>query len=183
MNALVSHPDVMKWVLWSWRSKMDFLGPLFDTIYNGPIDITITNSTITIFKDCVLDVSLCPPTVQTLYNDLRANKEKYFELVEQNHIFRNFKCSRCYLNARLEEKTDRIGWVVWAIWWFIKSQPGHFFAVKDIITVSLRSMDNKDKDKTCSDPLPMPPLIKTRPKNILSIYTHIQQTIYYACLY
>lgn len=183
MNALVAHPDVLRWFLWAWRADSDFtktLSSLFDVIINRPIDITITNSTISIFKDVPMRISACPPIVQNIYNDLKCNQNKYFKTNERNHVFRNFKCSDCILNHSLELYTDRIGWLLWTIWWMIKFQPARFFLMKDLISVSLFRF--RRKPQTCKNILPLPPWIRKRPKDIKSIYTRLQKPIYYECL-
>lgn len=150
-------------------------------MYNEPIEITITNSTITIFKNYPICVSPCPPILEKIYNELRNNKEKYFKSVKENNIFRNFECSKCYLNKALNEKIDRVGWILWSIWWIIKFQPAHFFLIKDILSVALFSVKHKKRNKTPLDPLPLPPWIKKRPKNIQTIYNNLQKPIYHAC--
>ena len=185
MNALIAHPDILRWFLWQWRSKntwIDTNTSLLDTILNKPIDITITNSTLTIFENVILDISSCPLIVKKLYIELNQNKHKYFNSIVQNNIFRNYKYSKCKINNILEQKIDRLGWITWTVWWIIKSQPRHFFIIKDMLMVGLASLDNKDKFFHTNELLPLPPWINNRPQNIRSIYNRLNQSIYYECL-
>ena len=70
MNALVSHPDIIRWILWSWKNESKWYRSvynLFDMILNKPIDICITNSTLTIFENEPIDISSCPTIVKKIY--------------------------------------------------------------------------------------------------------------------
>lgn len=184
MNALVSHPDIIRWVLWSWKFESnwyDSVYNLFDMILNKKIYITITNSTISIFENEPIDIMSCPNIVKTLYIELKKDKDKYFDSIIVNNVFRNFEYSKCILNKLLEKKIDRIGWITWSIWWFIKSQPTKFFLMKDIIIVPLINVENTYSNQ-CDEFLPNPPWIKKRPKTIKSIYIALRSSIYYECL-
>jgi len=185
MNALVSHPDVMRWFIWSWKSKSNWFSTsvsLFDTMANTKIDIQITKSTISIFENVHMDILNCPQIVIELYNELLENKDKYFQTIDVNNIFKNFKYSNSILNQPLEHSIDRIGWINWSIWWIIKSHPGKFFLVKDIITISIFNVKHKKKLRLCYDEIPSPPWVKKKVNNIESIYTNLIQSIYNECL-
>ena len=184
MNALVSHPDIIRWILWSWKNESKWYRSvynLFDMILNKPIDICITNSTLTIFENEPIDISSCPTIVKNIYFELKTKKEIYFDSINTNNVFRNFNYNKCKLNVILEQKIDRLGWITWCIWWFLKSQPTRFFLMKDIITTPLINIKRKHKSY-CTECLPLPPWIKKRPNDIKTIYTSLQQTIYYECL-
>lgn len=187
MNALVSHPDVLRWFLWAWKPKTSAraacytpLTSIFELMLHAPVDICITNTTITIFKGCPLNISNSPRVVQDLFKELSENKKKYFDNIDNNYIFRNITCSVCVLNNSLEQKIDRIGWVTWAIYWIIKFQPTKFFTMKDIISISLRHVSDKKISKT-NDKLPIAPWIDSTPDTIMGIYEKLQHTIYYEC--
>lgn len=183
MNALVSHPDIIRWFLWSWEYDSNWnrtIYNLFNTMLHGKIDITITNSTLTIFEGVVMDIRTCPDIVKTIYKDLSSNKETYFKSIHDNSVFRNFKYQQCIFNHHLEKNIDRLGWITWSIWWLIKFQPGRFFIMKDILSVPLKRLE--DSTHVYKNTIPMPPWIKKTPNNIRSIYTTLQRTIYYECL-
>ncbi len=187
MNALVAQPDVLRWFLWAWnpetRARAACYTPLtsiFEIMLHTPVDICITNTTITIFKGCPLNISNSPRVVQDLFKELSENKKKYFDNIDNNYIFRNITCSECVLNNSLEQKIDRIGWVTWAIYWIIKFQPTKFFTMKDIISISLRHVSDKKISKT-NDKLPIAPWIDSTPDTIMGIYEKLQHTIYYEC--
>lgn len=187
MNALVSHPDVLRWFLWAWKPKTTpraacytSLTNIFEIMLHTPVDICITNTTITIFKGWPLNISNSPRVVIDLFKELSENKKKYFDNIDNNYIFRNITCSECILNKTLEKKIDRIGWVTWSIYWIIKFQPTKFFMMKDIISISLRYVSDKKISKT-NDKLPMAPWINSTPDTIMGIYEKLQLTIYYEC--
>lgn len=184
MNALVSHPDIIRWVIWSWKSDTTWYKSvynLFDMILNEKIDICITNSTLTIFENNPIDVTYCPNIVKKLYMELKSNKDKYFNSITVNNVFRNFNYSQYRLNHILETKLDRLGWITWLIYWFIKFEPTKFFLMKDIIAVPLKNLSYTEKYK-CTERLPTPPWIKEFPNDIKTIYTVFQTTIYDECL-
>jgi hypothetical protein len=184
MNALVGHPDVMRWFLWSWRStskkpSSDMMRELFHTIMYAPIDVSITNTTMSIFKDVYADITKCPPVISTYFQKLSRDNKTYFDEIEHNYIFKNIKCTRFKLNKQLDDSIDRLGWVCWAIWWFLQHQPTKFFVMKDLILVGLSDIGNY---KCCvCDPLPLPPWIKERPASIRTIYRALLTSIYYEC--
>lgn len=185
MNALVAHPDIIRWIIWSWKPKPntkwnDALSGLFDMMINTPIDVTITNTTITIFHEYELDINKSPPIVRGLFVELTMKKHEYFETVENNPIFRNIKCSRCILNTHLCSSMDRAGWVCWAIYWILKFQPGRFFTMKDMLIVSLRPMVNNNCPASNS-PLPPPPWIEENTRSIQTIYDRLSTSIYAEC--
>lgn len=184
MNALVSHPDILRWTLWSWKYDSNWylsVYNLFDMILNTPIDICITNSTITIFEGFPIDITSCPGVVKKIYMELKTNKNTHFHSVVVNNVFRNFNYSKFKLNTILETKIDRLGWITWSIWWFLKFQQGRFFLMKDIISVPLLNIKTEQKH-TCVEHLPTPPWITERPNDIETIYTTLQNTIYYECI-
>ncbi len=189
MNALVAHPDVLRWFLWAWKPKTNTrnscytsLTDIFEIMLYTPIDISISNNTITIFKGYSLNINNSPPIVIKLFTEMSKNKNKYFSTIDNNPIFRNITCSDCILNKTLENKIDRIGWVTWSIYWILKFQPSRFFTMKDIITISLRNVSNKKISKT-NDKLPRAPWIDndSPPKTITGIYEQLQHSIYYEC--
>jgi hypothetical protein len=187
MNALVSHPDVLRWFLWAWKPKPNAraacytpLTSIFEIMLHTPVDVCITNNTITIFKGCPLNISNSPRVVIDLFKELSENKKKYFDNIDNNYIFRNITCSECILNKSLEKSIDRIGWVTWSIYWIIKFQPTKFFTMKDIISISLRHVSDKKISKT-NDKLPIAPWIDSTPDTIMGIYEKLQHTIYYEC--
>lgn len=185
MNVLVAHPDVLRWFLWSWKPASNTkwntsLTNIFNMMLSTPLDVTITNTSITIFKGYSMDVNTSPPIVKAIFNELTMNKDTYFTSVENNAIFRNILCSQCILNKQLERCIDRIGWATWTIYWIIKLERGRFFVIKDAILVSLR-------DVVCKNPIPegdfMPkaPWIKDRPRTVKGIYDRLKQPIYHEC--
>lgn len=185
MNVLVAHPDVLRWFLWSWKPVSNTkwntsLTKIFNMMLNNPIRITITNTSITIFQDYSMDVNTSPPIVKALFNELTLHKNRYFNKVENNPIFRNILCSDCILDKQLERSIDRIGWATWTIYWIIKLQGGRFFVIKDTLLVALR-------DVVCDNPIPegdfMPkaPWIKERPRTVQGIYDRLNQPIYHEC--
>ena len=141
---------------------------MFQMMLSYEIDITITNSTVSIFKDYHMDLSQSPPIIQALFTEMTYNKNKYFEKIENNYVFRNITCSKCKMNLLLNDNIDRYGWITWSIYWIIKSQPTKFFLMKDIISLSL----NKLKDIKISpsrNKIP-PPWVKKYDTSIESIY-------------
>lgn len=183
--ALVSHPDVMRWFLWSWNpcagaNLYESIKNMFEIIISTEIDITITNSTISIFKDYHMDISQSPPIIQALFTEMTYQKNKYFEKIENNYVFRNITCSKCKMNTLLNDSIDRCGWVTWAIYWILKSQPSKFFLMKDILSLSLIKI--KDiKISTSKNTIPLPPWVEKYHTTIESIYKRLNQTIYYEC--
>ncbi len=185
MNALVADPDIIRWIIWSWKPKPntrwnEALTGLFEMMVNSPIDITITNTTITIFRGYELDVNASPPIVRGLFHDLTMRKHEYFETVENNAIFRNIKCSRSILNSHLDESIDRAGWVCWSIYWMIKFQPGRFFTMKDMLIVALRPIIAIECQESNS-PLPKAPWIENQTRSIQTIYDRLSSAIYVEC--
>ena len=185
MNVLVAHPDVLRWFLWSWKpvssTKWNIsLTDIFKMMLNTPINVTITNTSMTIFEGYVMDVNTSPPIVKAMFNELTMKKHTYFNKVENNAIFRNILCSQCILDNQLERSIDRIGWVTWTIYWIIKLEAGRFFIIKDALLVALR-------DVVCDKPIPegdfMPkaPWIKERPRTVQGIYDRLNQPIYHEC--
>ena len=185
MNALVADPDIIRWIIWSWKPKPntrwnEALTGLFEMMVMTPIDVTITNTTITIFRGYELDVHASPPIVRGLFHDLTMRKHDYFETVENNPIFRNIKCSRSILNAHLSASIDRAGWVAWTVYWMIKFQPGRFFMMKDMLIVSLRPLIEVECPKSNS-PLPTAPWIENKTRSIQTIYDRLSHAIYVEC--
>jgi hypothetical protein len=185
MNVLVAHPDVLRWFLWSWKPVSSTkwntsLTNIFNMMLTTPIDVTITNTTITIFEGYTMDVNTSPPIVKALFNELTLCKDTYFKKIENNAIFRNIICSGCLLNKQLERSIDRIGWATWSIYWIIKLESGRFFIIKDALMVALRDVD-------CNRPVPegdfMPkaPWIEDRPRTVKGIYDRLKQPIYHEC--
>lgn len=183
--ALISHPDVMRWFLWHWNPSVgaklyDSLTNMFEMMLSSEIDITITNSTISIFKDYHMDISQSPPIIKALFTEMTYKKNKYFEKIENNYVFRNITCSKCKMNLLLNDSIDRYGWLTWSIYWLIKSQPTKFFLMKDIISLSLIKI--KDiKISTSINTIPLPPWVQKHHTTIESIYNRLNQTIYYEC--
>ena len=184
MNGLISDPDVIRWFIWSWRS--DTRTTNWETMYkllycmaHTPIDITITNDTLSIFKGISIKISTSPPTVKNYFNELYKNQTKYFDKIVNNHVFRNIECSEFKLNKVLEKIIDRAGWITWTIYWMIKFQPSRFFVIKDILQVSLLQIPIVQFHT--NDPLPTPPWTNTVHGNIQTIYDELTQSIYYAC--
>ena len=185
MNVLVAHPDVLRWFLWSWKPVSSTkwnasLTNIFNMMLTTPLDVTITNTSITIFRGYAMDVNTSPPIVKAIFNELTMNKDTYFMSVENNAIFRNILCSKCILNKQLERSIDRIGWATWAIYWIIKLERGRFFIIKDALMIALRDVD-------CQRPIPegdfMPkaPWIEDRPRTVKGIYDRLKQPIYHEC--
>ena len=186
MNALVAHPDVMRWFIWAWNpasklSKYQGVTELFRTILCSPINITITNNTISIFEGLDMDMARSPSIVRGLFSELTMKKSEYFELIENNPIFRNIRCSKCVLNHHLENNIDRLGWLSWGLYWILKSQPSKFFITKDIMLLSLRPL-LQTKVRNSNDPLPLSPWIKQEHMSIQGIYDRMNHSIYYECL-
>lgn len=185
MNALVAHPDVLRWFIWAWNppsgmERYSAVTELFKTMISVPIDITITNSTISIFKGLDMDVSRSPTIVKALFGELTMKKNEYFEEVKNNPIFRNIRCSKCKLNFHLEQSIDRVGWVTWAIYWIIKSQPAKIFITKDILHLALRPLEHTDI-KISNDKLPIAPWMRERTNSIQGIYERLNKSIYNEC--
>lgn len=186
MNALIAHPDVLRWFWWTWNppansNLYDGISEGFNIILNMPIDITITNNTITIFKDYPMDVNKSPEIVKALFTELTFKKNSYFEDINNNPVFRNITCSKCRLNEHLELKIDRLGWITWSIYWIIKSQPSKFFVMKDVIKISLQKIQTTKQYDMTDDKLPKAPWIKKRPNSIRGIYDSFNKSIYYEC--
>lgn len=186
IQALVSHPDVMRWFLWSWNPSAkanlyDSVKNMFEMMLSHEIDITISNTTISIFKDYNMDISQSPPIVKALFTELTYNKTKYFEHIDNNYVFRNITCSKCKMNVFLSEDIDRYGWLTWSIYWLLKSQPGKFFLMKDIISISLLML-KEEKYPTCREnKIPLPPWVDKYYSTVESIYNRLNQSIYYEC--
>ena len=87
----------------------------------------------------------------------------------------------------LNKNIDRPGWISWSCWWLLCSYFNKWFIIKDILTVSLRSLINIPHTPSLSF-LPNPPWIDLEKikynDNIFScIYKRMQQDIYYECVY
>lgn len=184
MNGLISDPDVIRWFIWSWRSdtrhtSWETMSKLLHCMAHTPLDITITNDTLSIFKGTPVKILTSPPTVKKYFTELQSNKSKYFHQIVHNHVFRNIECSKFKLNHVLENMIDRAGWITWTIYWMIKFQPSRFFVMKDILQVSLLHIPPVQFHTTES--LPSPPWTRTKHANIQTIYKELTQSIYYAC--
>ncbi len=184
MKALVSHPDIIRWFMWNWKTNdkethRASLVRLLEVVCFSKIDISITNTTITIFRDNPIPIYGAPKIITQLFDILTQYKDLFFNSVITNHIFRNISCTQFKNNKTLERTIDRLGWVSWIIWWSIQLEPSKFFIIKDIFLVALFVSKNYHGLKESK--LPKPPWIKTIPKDIRSIYTQLNNSIYDEC--
>jgi len=184
MNGLIAHPDVIRWFIWSWQpdsraATIETLASMIKCIATAPIEITVTNNDMTIFKGTRMNITTCPPIVKTYFDDLLHKKEAYFDSCVVNHIFKNISYTQFRYDTNLQENIDRVGWITWTIYWLIKFQPAKFFILKDILLVSLNGVGNVHfKSRNV---IPDAPWITSRPNNIQSIYDAFDKSIYYAC--
>ena len=184
MNGLIADPDVIRWFIWSWRSSTqntswETMFKLLNCMAHTPVDIIITNDTLSIFRGIHVKISTSPPSVKKYFTELHRNKAKHFHKIVHNTVFRNIECSKFKLNKVLGQMIDRAGWITWTIYWMIKFQPSRFFLMKDIIQVSLLHIPTVQFHTT--EPLPSPPWTHAKHANIHTIYNELTQSIYYAC--
>jgi len=184
MKALVSHPDVIRWFMWNWKTNDKethhvSLVRLLNTVCFSKLDISITNTTITIFSGNPMPIHGAPCVIKQIFDILTQHKGLFFDSVITNHIFRNISCTQFKKNDSLEHTIDRLGWVSWIIWWSIQLEPSKFFIIKDIFLIAL--FDSKNYCPRSKNKLPKPPWIKIIPKDIQSIYTQLNNSIYDKC--
>ena len=135
----------------------------------------------------MLNIRSAPRIIKNIHEMLFKNKHKIFKNIEEQSIFKDIKCSECIYNELLNKNIDRPGWISWSCWWLLCSYFNKWFIIKDILTVSLRSLINIPHTPSLSF-LPNPPWIDLEKikynDNIFScIYKRMQQDIYYECVY
>ena len=193
MNALISHPDIIRWIIWSWDTLCDnrnwenYFSSLFLTFASKPINIVITKNSISIFDGIFFNLRSAPDVLKQLWQTIHDKKDTYFKHIDVHNVFKDIKCHGFIYNDILNKKIDRYGWICWSCWWILTFNITKWFLVKDLLTVGLSKIKHIQNTNKTTCLLPPAPFITKKfngknETNFLSIYNMIQQPIYNVCL-
>lgn len=140
LSACWNSLDTARWYIYHFRSRpretwQNALQRLFETIQNCPIDLRITNTTLTLFRnDDPRPIANAPKYVKRLHKFL-VSKPHRFQTVHKDPTRKTFAYSN-YIRG--VGRIDRDMWAEWIVAGLYQMAPTHRYLLTDMFIIALR---------------------------------------------
>ena len=168
LTACWTSLDTLRWYIYHWRTRpretwQQAITRFFHTLQHQPINLQITDHTLTIFHgDDPRPVQNAPKRVKRLHAFLNSKPHR-FKIVHKDPTRKTI----CYSGyKRGVGHIDRAAWAEWACYGFYTLAPNKQYAITDLLQVGLQacSFQHRHTDRR-PPPHPLQRIFNTRPKH------------------